>query len=125
MATKKSIRVLFGILISVWVLGSAIQAGAETLKCKNAATTTKNERISVSDEEGHVLGVQIKEGLAFFENGEVPKLRHHAIYDLIPGKGGQAITFHIYTFEDGSTIITRYQRLMVPDKSGIFLPKSQ
>ena len=76
MATKKSIRVLFGILaISVWVLGSAIQAGAETLKCRNASTTTKNESIPVNDEPGHVLGVQILEGLAFFENGEIAKLR--------------------------------------------------
>ena len=35
MATKKSMWVLFGILvISAWVLGSAIQAGAETMNYK-------------------------------------------------------------------------------------------
>jgi len=33
MTTKKSVWVLFGILVlSAWVLGSAIQVGAETMK---------------------------------------------------------------------------------------------
>src|SRR5271157_3509945 len=119
MATKKSMWVLFGVLmISAWVLGSAIQAGAETLKCRTATTATKDVRIAVSDEEGHVLGLTILQGLAFFENGEIAKLRSHAISDTIPGKGGQAITYHIYTFDDGSTFVVRKQRLMVADKSG-------
>jgi len=35
MATRKSILILFGILlILAWVLGSAIQAGAETMNYK-------------------------------------------------------------------------------------------
>ena len=119
MATKMSTWVLFGILvITAWVLGSAIQAGAETMKWRTAATVTKQESIPVSDEEGHFLGVQLLQGLAFFENGEIAKLRSHAIYDTTPGKGGQAITYHIYTFEDGSTFAVRNQRLLVADKSG-------
>jgi hypothetical protein len=124
MATKKSMWVLFGILvISAWILGSVTQAGAETMKCRTATTATKIEEIPVSDEEGHVLGVQILQGLAFFENGEIAKLRSHAIYDSIGGKGGQVISYHIYTFEDGSTFVVRNQRLMVADKSGKFSVK--
>ena len=119
MATKKSMWVLFGILvISVWVLGSVIQAGAETMKCRNAGTATRDETIPVGDEEGHVLGLQIGEGLAFFDNGEIAKMRANAIYDSIRGKGGQVIAYTIYTFEDGSTFIVRNQRLLVADKSG-------
>ena len=119
MATKKSMCVLLGILvISVWSIGSAIQAGAETLKGKVALTVTKNETIPVNDEEGHVLGLQIMEGLALFENGEIAKIRNHNVYDLIPGKGGQAINYNIWTFEDGSIVVNRTQRLMVPDQSG-------
>jgi hypothetical protein len=125
MATKKSMWVLFGVLvISSWVIGSTIQAGAETMKGRTATTLTKDERIAVSDEEGHVLGLQILEGLAFFENGEIAKMRAHAIYDSIQGKGAQAITYGIYTFEDGSTIVVRTQRLMVADKSGNLSAKS-
>ena len=119
MATKKSVWVLFGIVvISAWILGSVIQAGAETMKCRTASTATKDERIAVSDEEGHILELQILQGLAFFENGEIAKYRSHAISDGTPGKRGQAITYQIYTFEDGSTIVNRTQRLLVPDQSG-------
>ena len=124
MATKKSMMVLLGILvISVWGIGSAIQAGAETLKGRVVITVTKNESIPVNDEEGHVLGVQIQEGLAFFENAEIGKMRNHNVYDSIPGKGGQAINYNIWTFEDGSTVVNRTQRLMVPDQSGNFSAK--
>jgi hypothetical protein len=124
MATKKSMWVLFGILvISAWILGSVVQVGAETMKCRTATTATTDQRIPVSDEEGHVLGLQILQGLAFFENGEIAKLRAHAIFDTTPGKGGQAITYMIYTFEDGSTIVVRSQRLMVADKPGTFSAK--
>jgi hypothetical protein len=119
MAIKQTIWILLGILlISAWVLGAAIQSEAETMKCRAATTATKDERISVSDEEGHALGMQIHQGLAFFENGEIAKLRGHAIFDFTPGKGSQAITYKIFTFEDGSTIVTRDQRLMVTDQSG-------
>jgi hypothetical protein len=124
MATKKSMWVLFGILvISSWVLGSTILVGAETMKCRTATTATKVENIPVSDEEGHILGVQILEGLAFFDNGEIAKLRSHAVYDMTPGKAAQVITYHIYTFEDGSTFVTRNQRSMVPDEKGKFSVK--
>jgi hypothetical protein len=119
MGTKKSMWVLFGILvISAWVLGSVIQAGAETMKYRSVNTATKDERMPVGDEEGHVLVLQIMQGLALFENGEIAKVRSHLISDTIPGKGGQVIGYSILTFEDGSTIVTRFQRLMVRDESG-------
>jgi len=125
MATKKSIGVLFGILvISAWILGPTIQAGAETMKCRTSNTATKVESIPVGDEEGHVLMLAIYEGLAFFENGEIAKVRSHNALDQIPGKGSQAIVYNIYTFEDGSTIVGRSQRLMVPGQSGIASAKA-
>ena len=119
MTTKKSVWVLFGILvISAWVLGSAIQAGAETMKCKNIATATKDERIPVGEPGGYMIGLQIMEGLAFCENGEVPKVKHHTVWDFEPGKGSQAIGYTIYTFEDGSTIVLKFQRLVGLGESG-------
>jgi len=55
MATKKSMWVFFGILvISAWVLGSAIQAGAETLRIKVSSYSTQVEVIQVGDMEGHI-----------------------------------------------------------------------
>ncbi len=124
MVTKKSIWVLFGILmISAWVLGSVIGAGAETLKGKSISTVTKDERIQVNDVPGHILGLQIVEGLAFFENGEIAKIRSHSFFDFMPGKGSHSISYNIWTFEDGSTVANRTDRLMVPDKSGSLAAK--
>jgi hypothetical protein len=125
MATKKLMCILFGILvISAWVLGSAILAGAETMKCKSIATATKDETISVSDEEGHFLRLRISEGLAFFENGEIAKVRLYSLSDTVK-KGGQGIGYILYTFDDGSTIVNRYQRLMVADQSGNYSAKTK
>ena len=119
MITKKLMCVLFGVLvISVWILGSTIQAGTETMKFRNVQTATKDETIPVADAEGHVLGLQIGEGLGFFDNGEISKMRAHSLYDFVPGKGSQIIGYTIHTFEDGSTFVVRFTRLLVPDKSG-------
>jgi hypothetical protein len=115
MAKKYSIWGLFGIfLISAWVLGSAIQAGAENMKCKSAQTATKDERMEVGDVKGHILGLQRMEGLAYCENGEIAKMRSDAIFDVTPGKGAQAIGYTFFTFEDGATIAIRFQRSVNP-----------
>ncbi len=119
MATRKAMWILFStLLISAWVLGCVVQAGAETLKGRTATVVTKDENIPVGDQEGHFLGLQTTEGLAFFENGEIAKMRIQLIYDSIRGKGGQAISYAIYTFEDKSTVVVRTQRLFVRDQSG-------
>ncbi len=117
MAKKKSMWIVFGILvISAWVTGSVTQAGADTLKCKNAQTATKDERITVGD-KGPVLGLYIMEGLAFCENGEMAKVRTHGVFDSMPGKGAQALGYTTYTFEDGSSFVVRYQRLVTESGS--------
>ena len=118
MPVKKSMRVLVCIiLISAWILGSVLQAGAETMKCRTSTVVTKDETLSVGYEEGHVLGLQITEGLAFFENGEIANIRSHLVYDrydkVVPGKSSQAIGYTTFTFEDRSTIVQRFQRLQV------------
>jgi hypothetical protein len=111
MAMKNSMRVLFAILVVIaWVLGSVIQAGAETMKCRTSTVVTKDETLPVGYEEGHVLGLQITEGLAFFENGEVANIRSHLVYDrydkVVPGKSSQAIGYR-------STIVQGFQRLQI------------
>ena len=50
MATIKSMRVLFAILvISAWVLGSAIQARAETMNYRSYSYVLKAEDVPVGD----------------------------------------------------------------------------
>ncbi len=71
MATKK-VFVLFGILvISAWVLGSAIQVGAETMNFKLYTYVMKGERIPIQDVEGHFVRLIVRGSFYAFENGEV------------------------------------------------------
>ena len=88
MATKKSIWVLFGILsISAWVLGSAIQAGAETLNYKFYSWVNKGEIVPIGDVEGHVVTLIMRGNFYVFENGEVATGNSVTTGDLIKGSG--------------------------------------
>jgi hypothetical protein len=109
MPTKKSIWVLFGILvISAWVLGSAIQAGAETMNYKFYTWVNKAERVPVGDVEEHIVLSMVRGAFYVFENGEVATIDHVSTGDFIKGSGAfmQYVTIK---FEDGSTIIIKGQ----------------
>jgi hypothetical protein len=121
MATKKFMWVLFGILvISAWVLGSAIQAGAETMKCKTSGNSVKREVMPIPDVEGHTIVMGMRDGLAFFEDGEVGTYKNFTIADVIAGKGVLTQGYQLFTFLDGSTIITSFRQPQEPDPEGKF-----
>jgi hypothetical protein len=109
MATKKSMWVLFNILvISALVLGSAIQARAETMNYKFYTYQVKAEAVPVGDVEGHTVGFGIRRAFYVFENGEVATTNVVATNDYIKSSGPfmQYITIN---FQDGSTIIIKSQ----------------
>jgi hypothetical protein len=109
MATKKLMRVLFGILvISAWVLGSAVQAGAETLKFKFYTYVTHHESVPVGDVEGHTLYLMGRRAFLVFENGEVATQSAVITGELIKGSGS-SFQYQTITFSDGSTIIVKAQ----------------
>ena len=109
MATKKSMFVLFGILsISVWIFGSAIQVGAETLNYKAYTYVTKGERVPIGDVEGHTMGFQTRKAFCVFENGEVATQNMVLYNDLTKGSG-PSLMYSTLTFADGSTIIMKVQ----------------
>ena len=96
MATKKSTWVVIGFfIIAAWLLGFVIEAQAETMKCKVARVVTKDETMPIGDEEGHMLGMQISEGVAFFENGDIANFKSQSISDRRTGtgKGSQSISY--------------------------------
>jgi hypothetical protein len=96
--------VFFGILvISAWVLGSAIQAGAETMNYKFYTWVIKGERILVGDVEGHTVTLSVRGAFYVFESGEVATINHVSTGDFIKGSGPfmQYVTIN---FADGSTI---------------------
>ena len=109
MATKKSMWVLFGILvISAWVLGSAIQAGAETMNYKFYSYVIKVENVPVGDVEGHTMGVNVRSVFLVFENGEVATGYAVATGDSTKGTGSFSQYVNII-FADGSTILIKDQ----------------
>jgi hypothetical protein len=121
MIIRKFISIFVGILvIMAWLLGFIIEAQAETMKCKVLRLVTKEETMPVSDEEGHILAMLISEGLAFFENGEIANFKSNVIADRRTGtgKGAQSISYIFFTFEDGSSIITRIEYRSIADPSG-------
>ena len=120
MATKKSMWVLIGsFIIAAWLLGFVIEAQAETMKCRIARVDTKDETMPVTDEEGHVLAMQISQGVAFFENGDIANFKTQSISDRRTATGRQTpISYIFFTFEDGSSIIIKLEFRAVPDPSG-------
>ena len=118
MATKKSMLVLFGVLvISSFVLASVIQAGAETLKFKVYTYATKAESVPVGDVEGHTLGLNTRRAFLVFENGEVATQSSVITTDRIKGSG-PSLQYSTITFSDGSTIIIKSQNMGTGTASG-------
>jgi hypothetical protein len=109
MATKKTMWVLFGILvITVWVLGSAIQAGAETMNYKFYTWAIKGESVPVADVEVHSVDLFTRGAFYVFENGEVATVDVVGTGDFIKGLGPFMQYVNI-KFQDGSTIMIKSQ----------------
>ena len=127
MAAKKSIIIcgFVGILIIVALLmGSATQAAEETktMKFRVSSYLVHLEVLPVGDVEGHFLGTFSRKGLAFFETGEVATLTNWGTQDLTKGKGiirGYAM----FTFEDGSTFVPKFEGTVEPAPKGLSLVK--
>ena len=109
MATKKSVWLLFGILvISAWVLGSATKGDAETMNYKSYSYVLKAEDVPVGDVEGHTVGLVMRRAFYVFESGEVATTNSVATRDLIKG-AGPSVQYTTINFADGSTIIIKSQ----------------
>jgi hypothetical protein len=109
MTMKKSTWVLFGILvISVWVLWSVIQVGAETMNYKFYTYVTMGEEVPVGDVEGHIVRLEVRKSFYVFENGEVATSNGVVTADFIKFSG-PFMQYLTLNFPDGSTIIWKVQ----------------
>ncbi len=111
MATKKSMWVPFGILmISAWVLGSAIQAGSEMLKLQDSNVVTTSQQFPIGNVEGASITFFVRDGLFVSENGELGSTKTIVASQWIPGKSTLFFLGHImYICGDGSTIVGTLQ----------------
>jgi len=104
--------------ISIWVLGFVPQATAETLNFKSFNHVTKQETVNVPDVEGHIMRLQVREGVAVFENGELAWHKTMYFFNYVKGAGpGEA--YGIYTFLDGSTIIGHARGVIEATPGGV------
>jgi hypothetical protein len=109
MTTRKSIWALFGILVILaWVLGSIIEARAETMNYKFYTWVNKAERVPIGDVDGHTVSLAVRGAFWVFENGEVATIDHVSTSDFIKGSG-PFMQYVTIKFADGSTIIIKSQ----------------
>ena len=109
MATKKFMGALFGIfVISTWVLGSTIEASAETMNYKFYTWVIKSESVPINDMEGHVVSFVLRGCFYVFENAEVATANQVTTMDYIKG-AGPFMAYVTINFADGSTIIIKNQ----------------
>jgi len=106
----RSLRHFIDLSLGFWICYSGRR---RNLKCRIATTTTKDESVAVGDEERHSLHLLVTEGLAFFENGEIAKVKAHVLNDRISEKRRSVHRVCHFTFEDGSTIVQRFQTIIV------------
>ena len=117
MAKRKSIWILFGILvIGFWMFGSAIQARAETLKCKSETkqVTQVNDNLHAQ----YYFGITASEGMATCENGETAAVKTFTTWyaDMLKDVSTQA--YIIFTFKDSSKIIMKANYTQIKDPKG-------
>jgi hypothetical protein len=99
------------------VFAAVSLAGAETMKFRQVQFYTKGEVLQIGDVPDHIIGIYDQTGLASFETGEVASFALKGTLDYIKGSGTiQGYT--VLTFEDGSTMTTKYQGTTRPDSSG-------
>ena len=96
------------LLIAASLLLSATQARAQTVKFRSVFHSIKVEEIEVGDVPGHVVGVIEDIGLTFYENGKIATMSSVFTFDNTYGIG-TAQGYSIYTFEDGSTQVHKWQ----------------
>jgi hypothetical protein len=96
-------------LIAALLLVPTAQAEGIAVKYKLISQTPRIDVIPVPDMKGHIIGLIEKRGLAIYENGEIATYHTRATIDSTKGKGGSFWGYSDYKFEDGSTIVSKYQ----------------
>ncbi len=112
MAGKNSMWVLIGVfVISAWILGSVVQAGAEIMNFKFYTWGIKGEMIEIPDVEGHVVGLGVRGSFLVSEDGEVATSEAVIFRDFTKG-AGTLLQYVTMKFQDGSTIILKSQGMV-------------
>jgi hypothetical protein len=109
MATRQALRVLFGMLVIVaWMLGSAMQAGVESLHYKSYVWMNREDIGVIDDAEVHTVSFAQRGGFYVLDNGEVATTKRLSLNDSTREAGVSTI-YETIKFADGSTIMLKGQ----------------
>ena len=106
------------VVIGICLLGSVPQATAETLKIKTFNHVTKMESVPISDVEGHVVSLSVREGVAVFENGDWAWQKIVQTTDGVKGNSTLE-SYSTFTFLDGATIMIRSKGPVEANPQGV------
>jgi hypothetical protein len=121
MVTQRFSRIHFLIsffVIGIWSIGATPQVVAETLSYKFLFPVTQREMIPIGDVEYHGVGLLVRQGAVFLENGEMAWGKSVVLFDMIKG-AGPFDQYSTLTFQDGSTIITRTKGTSEATSTGV------
>jgi hypothetical protein len=82
-------------------------AQEEVMRSRNVHYNKVWHSADVGDVEGHVIGLYENNGVSFHEDGEMAILAIRGTLDLT-GQTGSEEGYEIRTYDDGSTIILKY-----------------
>ena len=105
------------LIILVFVLTSAVQAGEVTRKFKINNKITKMQSTPVPDLPGRFIGFYERQGDVVYEDGEKAKQILRCTFDMVRGVGPfQGYSQLIY--EDGSTVLLKVEGIAMKPKEG-------
>ena len=112
------LAIVSAVVLGIVFLASVPQASAETLTFRLFNHVVKAEMVPISDVEGHVLSLVLREGGALYSNGEWAWMKGTQIRDLVKG-AGTAEMYTTATFLDGSSFVVHNKGTMEATSSGV------
>jgi len=98
-------------ILTTFILTLVPNADAQslTVKWKHFNYVNKSEANPYGGDKTHVVGIFTRRGLNVYENGEVALASSWGTFDYQITKGeGIGEAYSLYAFEDGSTVMTKY-----------------
>ena len=119
MVKTGSIILLAVTLLLLGTVAAGAQSTTHTLSVDTTSHLVSSEWLPVGDVDGHVIGLQKREGTAICNTGESAVYQNILTLDFWRGKGGTATGYSTFTFKDGSTLLFSWETTITVE-NGLF-----
>ena len=109
---------------SCFMVTASAEGAKQPLTVETTSYLLSAEWLPVGDEEGHVIGLQKRDGDVVFAGGENAKYLNIYTLDFRRGKGGSATGYSKFIFEDNSSILCSWTA-DIPVRNGMFSKQGQ